>query len=157
PGVTDKLDIRDWDPPFPYDNRRITTRDEAYWNHYRTTPKAYVTLATGRELWGSRFGESTSIRLVPPVGEDLDRAAGEFERELLARLRPADGGLAFVPVREQALSAGNAGTREFGWLFLLFSIFLVAASLLLVSLVAKLNLEQRSAEVGVLAAVGWRG
>ena len=23
PGITDKLDLRDWDPPFPYDNSRI--------------------------------------------------------------------------------------------------------------------------------------
>jgi ABC-type lipoprotein release transport system permease subunit len=157
PGVTDKLDIRSWDPPFPYDNRRITRRDEAYWNQYRTTPKAYVNLAAGRELWASRFGQSTSIRLSPPTGRVLGQAAAEFERELLSRLRPEDGGLSFLPVRQQALEAGNAGTQEFGWLFLSFSIFLVAAALMLVSLVAKLNLEQRSAELGVLSALGWPG
>src|SRR5205823_3362853 len=141
PGVTDKLDIRNWDPPFPYDNRRVTAQDEAYWNQYRTTPKAYVTLAAGRKLWASRFGQSTSVRLAPPAGRDLEQAAAEFERQLLSQLRPEDSGLSFVPVRRQALEAGNAGTKEFGWLFLLFSMFLVAASLLLVSLVAKLNLE----------------
>jgi putative ABC transport system permease protein len=154
-GVTDKLDIRSWDPPFPYDNRRITARDEAYWNEYRTTPKAYVTLAAGRALWASRFGQSTSIRMAPPTGRSLDQAAADFERKLLSRLSPEDGGLSFVPVRQQALEAGNAGTKEFGWLFLSFSIFLVAAALMLVSLVAKLNLEQRSAQLGLLSALGW--
>jgi ABC-type lipoprotein release transport system permease subunit len=157
PGVTDKLDIRNWDPPFPYDNRRITTRDEAYWNQYRTTPKAYVTLAAGRALWGSRFGQSTSIRLAPPADRALAQAAAEFERELLSRLRSEDGGLSFVPVRQQALEAANAGTSEFGWLFLAFSTFLVAAALMLVSLIVKLNLEQRSAQLGVLSALGWPG
>src|SRR5581483_3688070 len=65
PGITDKLDLRDWDPPFPYDNRRVQRRDEQYWEQYRTTPKAYVTLAAGQRLWGSRFGRLTSIRLAP--------------------------------------------------------------------------------------------
>src|SRR5437764_921720 len=26
PGITDRLSLRDWDPPFPYDNTRITKR-----------------------------------------------------------------------------------------------------------------------------------
>jgi ABC-type antimicrobial peptide transport system permease subunit len=156
PGVTDKLDIRNWDPPFPYDNRRITARDEAYWSQYRTTPKAYVTLAAGRAIWASRFGQSTSMRIAAPAGWDLDMATAAFERQLLARLW-SEGGLSFVPVRQQALEAGNAGTKEFGWLFLSFSIFLVAAALMLVSLVTKLNLEQRSSQLGVLSALGWPG
>src|SRR5207237_3263498 len=59
PGITDKLDLRDWNPPFPYFNDRIQPRDEHYWQQYRTTPKAYVTLATGQRLWGSRFGDVT--------------------------------------------------------------------------------------------------
>src|SRR5207244_7315411 len=45
PGITDKLTIRDWNPPFPYDNRRIKLRDDEYWKQHTTTPKAYVTLA----------------------------------------------------------------------------------------------------------------
>src|SRR5262249_52238992 len=61
PGITDKLDIRQWDPPFPYDNTKIKPRDEKYWRDHKTTPKAYVTLAAGQKLWGSRFGNLTSI------------------------------------------------------------------------------------------------
>src|SRR5262249_21383836 len=55
PGITDKLTIDQWDPPFPYEPRRVKPRDERYWREYRTTPKAYVTLAEGQRLWGSRF------------------------------------------------------------------------------------------------------
>src|SRR5207248_6329 len=44
-GITDKLDIRNWEnPPFPYDPRRISPADEHYWTRYRTTPKAFITL-----------------------------------------------------------------------------------------------------------------
>src|SRR5262249_50065218 len=54
PGITDKLTIREWKKPFPnYDGRRIKKPDERYWERYRTTPKAYVTLAAGKRLWSS--------------------------------------------------------------------------------------------------------
>ena len=66
PGVTDKTNIRDWNPPFPFDNSRIKPRRRAsFWNEYRATPRAYVNLAAGQKLWGSRFGKLTSIRLAP--------------------------------------------------------------------------------------------
>ena len=45
PGITDKLSVSDWNPPFPYNPRLIQKRDEDYWRQYRTTPKAYVTAA----------------------------------------------------------------------------------------------------------------
>jgi ABC-type antimicrobial peptide transport system permease subunit len=155
PGITDKLSITDWDPPFPYDNKRVKPRDEDYWRTYRTTPKAYVNLATGQRLWGSRFGRLTSIRLAPEKGEDLSQAAATFRKNLLDRLDPAQGGLVFNPVREQALKASNGGT-DFAMLFLGFSFFLIAASLLLVGLLFRLNIDRRAGEIGLLMAVGYR-
>ena len=65
PGVTDRKTINNWDPPFPFDSSRIRPQDEDYWRQYRTTPKAFVSLATGQRLWGSRFGQVTSIRVAP--------------------------------------------------------------------------------------------
>src|SRR5262249_41093803 len=100
PGITDKLTLNDWNPPFPYDNKLVKKRDEDYWKKHRTTPKAYVALATGQRLWGSRFGNLTSIRLAPPQGTDLTQAAAEFRRRLLAELKPEQGGFVFDQVRE---------------------------------------------------------
>ncbi|HXG08509.1 MAG TPA: ABC transporter permease, partial [Gemmataceae bacterium] len=155
-GITDRLDIRSWeDPPFPYDNRRIKPADERYWHRYRTTPKAYVTLAKGQELWGSRFGKLTSIRLAPPPGGDLDRAEQEFRRRLLFHLDPERIGMRFDPVRERGLEAAGGGT-DFSMLFLGFSFFLIVAALLLVGLLFRLNLDRRAAEVGILFAAGYR-
>ncbi len=63
-GITDKLDMASWvNPPFPYNPRRVKAADEEFWKRYRTTPRAYVTLATAQRLWGSRFGDLTSLRL----------------------------------------------------------------------------------------------
>ncbi len=151
PGITDKLNIADWDPPFPYDNKRVKGRDDRYWKEHRTTPKAYVTLAKGQELWGSRFGNLTSVRLAP-----ADEAhAADFRQRLLDHLNPEDGGFVFDPVRERALKA-SAGGNDFGGLFLGFSLFLIVAALLLVGLLFRLNLDRRASEIGLLMATGFR-
>jgi ABC-type antimicrobial peptide transport system permease subunit len=157
PGITDRPSPRNWDPPpsLHYDKKRVTDADERYWQRFRTTPKAYVSLATGQSLWGSRFGKLTSIRLAPPVGKavDLDEAAKKFEQALLHHLVPEKGGLVFDAIRERALRASSGGT-DFGKLFLYFSVFLIVAALLLVGLLFRLNLDRRASEIGVLLATG---
>jgi putative ABC transport system permease protein len=155
PGITDKLTIDQWDPPFPYDNKRIKPRDEKYWREYRTTPKAYVSLKKGQQLWGSRFGNVTSFRLAPRDDVHFAAATNAFKQYLLRDLSPAEGGLVFRPVKANALQAAGTGT-DFGQLFLGFSFFLIAAALLLVGLLFRLNLDRRAAEVGLLSAVGYR-
>jgi ABC-type lipoprotein release transport system permease subunit len=155
PGITDKLEISKWDPPFPYDNSRIQPRDDRYWKDYRTTPKAYVALATGQKLWGSRFGDVTAFRLAPREGNDLAAAEQAFRKELRAKLASEDQSFQFQPVKLRDLAA-SGGSSDFGMLFLGFSFFLIAAALLLVGLLFRLNLERRATEVGLLAAVGFR-
>ncbi len=155
PGITDKLTLAEWDPPFPYDNKKVQKRDEAYWDRYRTTPKAYVSMAAGRKLFGSRFGEATSIRLAVPAGQDANAVAKEFGDKLLAKLDPAIGGFVFEDVRAKALAASTGG-QDFGLLFLGFSFFLIAAALVLVGLLTRLNLERRASDIGLLLATGYR-
>jgi ABC-type lipoprotein release transport system permease subunit len=154
PGITDKLDIRDWNPPFPYDNKRVLPRDEHYWETYRATPKAYVTLATGQRLWGSRFGNLTSIRLAPDSPGNLDQIAHEFGLALLREIDPRQGGMTFDDVRSRGLES-SSGSTDFSGLFLGFSFFLIAAALLLVGLLFRLNLDRRASEIGLLMASGY--
>jgi ABC-type antimicrobial peptide transport system permease subunit len=159
PGITDKLSLDQWDPPYPFDKarikQRVTKRDEDYWRQYRTTPKAYVTLAAGQRLWASRFGNLTSVRLAAPAGTSLTDSARAFEKSLLAHLDPVKGGFVFDPVKQDALAASGGGT-DFAQLFLGFSFFLIAAALLLVGLLFRLNLDRRASEVGLLFAEGYR-
>lgn len=154
PGITDKLDIRDWNPPFPYENKRIQKRDEDYWRQFRTTPKAYVALSTGQRLWGGRFGRLTSLRLATADLQSIDALGARFEQELLRRLAPEQGGFLFRAVLSDHLQA-SAGGVDFGLLFLGFSSFLIAAALLMVGLMYRLNLDRRSAEIGLLLATGY--
>ena len=125
PGITDKLDIRQWDPPFPYDNTKIKPRDEKYWREHKTTPKAYVTLAAGQKLWGSRFGNLTSIRLAGVTNLD------EFKERLRSELDPKAGGFVFDDVKSRFAEASQGG-QDFGGLFLGFSFFLIVSALLLI-------------------------
>jgi ABC-type lipoprotein release transport system permease subunit len=155
PGITDKLSIDQWNPPFPFDNKRVKPADEQYWKTYRTAPKAYVTLAAGEKVWGSRFGQFTSIRLAPSEGRGLEDAAKKYRQRLLIDLKPEKGGFVFDPVKQTALDASARGT-DFTGLFLGFSFFLIAAALLLVGLLFRLNIDRRAAEVGLLVASGFR-
>jgi ABC-type antimicrobial peptide transport system permease subunit len=158
PGITDVPTMEQWEPPpqLHFDNKRVEGRDEQFWDEFRTTPKAYITLKRGKELWGkSRFGTYTSIRLAPEKKEDLTKSASAFQTGLLERLNPEQGGLVFDPVAQRRLEAANGGT-DFGELFLSFSFFLIAAALLLVGLLFRLNLDRRAQEIGVLFAAGYR-
>jgi putative ABC transport system permease protein len=57
------------------------------------------------------------------------------------------------PIREQGLTAARNGT-DFSGLFLGLSFFILVAAIILTALLFRLNLETRSAEVGVLSALG---
>ncbi len=146
PGITDSNSLHDWDPPFPIDLKRVRPRDEEYWKKYRTTPKAFLPLAAGQKLWGSRFGKLTSIR--------LHGAADSFAEHLHAALDPTAVGFAVDPARTQALQASQ-GATDFGEYFVYFSFFLMAAALLLAALFFRLSIEQRLREIGMLRAVGF--
>ncbi len=166
-GISDAKSVADWDPPpsFRIDLSRIREKDEAYWERHRGAPKAFVALETGQRLWTAakgRFGRLTAIVVAAvdqpegawPGNGGLAEARAEFEKSLLARLRPEALGLAFEPVRAQALAAG-AGTTDFGQLFLAFSFFLIASAAMLVALVFRLGVERRAGEVGLLLATGY--
>ena len=155
PGISDSPSLGDWDPPFPIDLRRIRPADEAYWNDYRTTPKAFVPLEVGQRLWRSRYGALTSIRATPSDSRSLQEARGQIEQRLRGGIDPlAGGGLSVRDVRAEGLSASR-GATDFGEYFIYFSFFLVVSALLLVALFFKLGVEQRAREVGLLRAVGF--
>src|SRR5262249_55709576 len=149
-------DLANWEnPPFPYDSKRVRQRDEQFWKTYRTTPKAYVTLGAGQRLWGSRFGQLTSIRMARADGRPLTATdTRAFEARLIPELAEK-AGMRFKPVRQGSLEA-SPGSTVFGMLFLGFSTFPIASALLLVGFLFRLNLDRRSSEIGLLIATGFR-
>ena len=147
PNVPDKDSFSKWKPGFPFDSKRIRKKDEEYWEKHRGTPKAFVNLKVGQEMWGNRWGNLTSIRY--PAGtkrEQVERIAAFIDPKAL--------GFRVVNLREQALAATDAPV-DFGQLFASFSFFLIAAAAVLTGLLFTFTIEQRAAEAGLLLAVGW--
>jgi putative ABC transport system permease protein len=154
PGISDADSVAGWDPPVPIDLRRIRPRDEEYWDRFRAAPKAFIAYRTGLDLWETRFGRVTSIRIGPGEGLDLESTREQFESTLLRRFPPARLGLSFQPVKERGLGAA-AGTTDFGVLFLGFSFFLIVSAALLVGLLFRLGVERRARQIGLLLSVGY--
>ncbi len=153
-GISDAEDPTKWREPFPLKKDRITQRDRDFWKPYRTTPKVFWHMSAAEELFKSRYGNRTSLRIAPPAGVTPTDFAKTFEAAWLAGLDPSVTGLAVEPVKLQGLMAAR-GTTDFTGLFIGFSLFLIASALLLVSLLFRLGLEGRSREFGVLLGVGW--
>ena len=148
PGLADSENCRDWEPGIPIDRELIRDVDEEYWDAHRGTPKAFLSLSTGQEIFGNRFGNLTAFR---GTRTQIQNLAAELPRQL----DPAKVGLFFQDLRGPALAAGTSAT-DFGGLFLGLSFFLILAALLLTSLLFVFGVEQRANEIGVLLALGFR-
>ncbi|MDC0316391.1 FtsX-like permease family protein [Verrucomicrobia bacterium] len=152
PGMTDSENCADWDTGFPMNLDAIREKDEDYWDTYKGTPKAYISLKTGKEIWSNRFGDLTAIRFAKNGPKALE-LLGE---KLLTELNPKDTGLTFEPTRSQAATSVN-NALDFGYLFMNFSFFLIAAAVMLISLLFRFTMEKRTKETGTLLAVGISG
>ncbi|MFN3487238.1 MAG: ABC transporter permease, partial [Planctomycetota bacterium] len=148
PGLTDVDRCEEWDIGLPLEERKLKDADnEAYWKAYRQTPKAVVSLAAGRSMWGNRFGDLMTVRYRLEE-EPAVRAT------LRDRLDPEDAGLRTRAVREEAARA-VAESTDLGQLFLGMSAFLAAASLVLTGLLFGFTVDQRAREAGTLRALGF--
>lgn len=147
PGLSDKENCRDWKPGFAIDNSKIRDQDEAYWKQYRGTPKAFVNLHIGQEMWGNRWGKITSIRY------PATKLPNALSSDIRAGLSLEQLGFTFTALRQQALAATDAPV-DFGELFVSFSFFLIVAAAVLTGLLFVFTLEQRAVEAGTLLAIG---
>ncbi|UCH95161.1 MAG: FtsX-like permease family protein [Candidatus Aminicenantes bacterium] len=147
PGLAGEQNCRDWNPGIPIDLDRIREKDEDYWDKYRGTPKAFVTLNAAQKMWRNRFGDLTAIRF-PGLEKN------EIEKKLIGEMDPAHFGFVFREVREEGLRA-SAESVDFGQLFLGLSFFIILAALLLTGLLYVFNVEKRSEENGLFLALGF--
>ena len=148
PGISDTKNQSDWDPGLPLKLERIRDVDERYWDDFQGAPKAFFSIAAGREMWATRWGSLTALRLAHPRAQ-----ADELERTLLGALRPEMNQLLLRNVRASAQGAAQSAV-DFGGLFLGMSFFLILAALGLVAMLFQLGLLQRNREDALLGAVG---
>ena len=153
PGITEATNVSDWDPPFPIDLDLVRPKDEDYWDEYRTAAKGFLPIAVGQDLWRSRWGQITSLRVLPATGPPA-AVVESYRAALGSALDPLAAGFVVYPARGLALEAA-AGVTDFGEYFTYFSFFLVVSALLLASLFFRLGVEQRLTEIGALRALGF--
>ncbi len=150
PGVTDARSIENWDLPFDTAGK-IRPQDDDYWGNHRTTPKAFVSLARGQELWDSRFGNITSFR-IPITAGSKQEVSEHLQTQFIED--DAELGLHLVQIKRHGIDA-SSGSTPFDFLFLALSMFVIGAALILVSLLFRLGLQQRASELGLLKAIGF--
>ncbi len=149
PGLSDAGHCREWEAGVPINLDDIREKDEKYWDEYKGAPKTYISLNKALSIWSNRFGNYTAVRY--PAGlfkEDSYRLA------FAENISPVDLGIAVEAVRENGISAAKNGT-DFSSLFIGLSFFILAAGVVLTSLLFRLNIETRSAQVGLLDALGF--
>jgi ABC-type antimicrobial peptide transport system permease subunit len=130
---------------------RIRDKDEDYWNQYRGTPKAFISLESGQKIWGNAFGKYTSFA----CHTDSTYLA-KLSQQLAEKTAPAGNGFIIQDVRSAGLRSASLST-DFGELFLSLGFFIVVAGLLLVALIFSLHLSKRGLETAILSTLGISG
>ena len=154
PGIHDTADMSEWESPFPLDYTLVRDKDETYWDEYGATPKAFIPLGSGKRLWKNRFGDLTTIRFGLMPDSDIQAARTHFETEFLKKIQPEQVGFQFLSLQADGLQA-STGATDFGMLFGSLSGFIIIAVALLVAMLFRVGVEQRSREIGILQAVGY--
>ena len=154
PGIHETADMSEWESPFPIDYALIRNKDEVYWDEYGATPKAFIPLETGQQLWKNRFGDLTAIRFGIAPNASLQATRTLFETEFLKKIQPEQAGFRFLALQSDGLQAAT-GATDFGMLFSSLSAFIIIAVALLVGMLFRIGVEQRSREIGILQAIGY--
>jgi len=144
PGLSDAGNCRDWKAGTPIDLDRIRPKDETYWKEFGGTPKAYVSLAFGQQLWKNPYGSFTSIQI--PENE-ISKLSGAF-------IDPFKGQFQVNDVRKKGLDSAKSGV-DFGQLFAGLGIFILASGLLLTILLFSLNLKRRENQIKLFTSLGF--
>jgi len=149
PGLSDAENCRDWQTGVPINLKSIRDKDEKYWYNYKGLPKAFIPLATAQKLWKNSYGSVTAFRF-----NRNDVSKEELTQILREQIDPFELDFKLQNVKEDGLAAAKNGT-DFSSLFLGLSFFIIAAALVLSSLLFRLNLEKRTSEIGTLSALGF--
>ncbi len=150
PGMSDAGNCRDWETGAPVELGKIRDKDEQYWNDYRGTPKAFISLESGKKLWDNAFGHTTAYRF----SADSTKLP-LLKSQLMSQLVLAENGFRIQDVYTEGKSAA-ANSTDFGSLFLSLSFFILVAALMLTALLFSLHAHTRMAETAILATLGFR-
>ncbi len=149
PGLSDAGSCRDWEAGIPIDLDAIRQKDEDYWDQFKGTPKAYISLEQGQHLWNNRFGKLTSV-IIP----DHQHSVETIKEVLSSHVDPMRLGFMVNAVREKGHAAARGGV-DFGQLFAALGIFIIVSGLLLTLLLLRFSLKQRQSQMKLFVSLGF--
>lgn len=141
PGLSNVDRCTDWDSDLPLDMKRITKEDEAYWEKYRSTPKAIISYQAIASKWKNAYGSATSVRV-------------EGDKPNLSILTAEQFGVQLIYPRETGLYAAQNGV-DFSSLFLSLGFFIILSATLLLMIPFSEMIFQRKPEFDLLKALGY--
>jgi putative ABC transport system permease protein len=149
PGISGSTTCSGWDAGIPIVIDRIRKKDEAYWNKFRGTPKAYISYNTGKEIWGNNFGSATSLRF-PPFIEVNDIA-----KKLKGSFDASKSGFIISDARKSSEKAAAEGV-DFSSLFLGLGLFIIVSCIILLVLAMNMFFGSRKKQVKTMYYLGFR-
>jgi putative ABC transport system permease protein len=148
PGLSDAGNCREWETGVPIKLDEIRDKDEAYWNLWKGTPKAFISLSKATKMWSNRFGSYTGFKF-----ESTDLSEKALSSEILNSLQPSGLGFQIDNVKTDGEIAARSGV-DFSQLFAGLSFFLLAGAILLTVLLFMLNLSGRKEQLKTLFSLG---
>ncbi len=153
PGFAKAVSCMEWNSNIPVEMKRIRDKDETYWNEFRGTPKALISIKAGHQIWNNKFGEYTAIRFNDSIF-DQPSDINQIASEILKTISPSDLNLIVADVKQAGIEASQNGV-DFGQLFLGLSFFVILAGILLTGMLYVLSLQRRQTETGILISAGF--
>jgi putative ABC transport system permease protein len=149
PGISGRTSCSSWDAGIPILMSKIRDKDEAYWNIYKGTPKAFVNYETGRKLWGNIFGPATAVRFPVEINKALILNA------LKDKIDPSTAGFTIRNLKKSGEEAANQGV-DFSTLFLSLGFFIILSCIILLSFSVSLFFESKKEQVRTYYSIGFR-
>jgi putative ABC transport system permease protein len=149
PGISGSTTCSGWDAGVPVILDRIRRKDEAYWNEFRGTPKAFISYKTGKEIWGNNFGPATALRFPSYMQTE------EITNKLYGSLDVLKSGFTISDARRSSEKAASESV-DFSTLFLGLGLFIIVSSLILLVLAMEMFFSSRKKQVKTLYCLGFR-
>jgi ABC-type antimicrobial peptide transport system permease subunit len=149
PGISGSSTCSSWDAGIPILMSRIRDKDEAYWNEYKGTPKAFINYKTARTLWGNNFGPATAIRFPVPIESE------EILNSLKGSIDPAGAGFTVTDIRDSGKAAASESV-DFSTLFLSLGFFILVSCFILLSFSVSIFFDSKKEMVRTYYSLGFR-
>jgi putative ABC transport system permease protein len=149
PGIAGSASCSDWDAGVAVNMKLVRNKDEAYWNSFKGTPKAFISYSKGKELWGSNFGPATAIRFPSSMSKK------EIEESLKGSFFPERTGFSINDIRADAFKAAGESV-DFSTLFLSLGFFIILSCIILLALSVSLFFDSRKDQIFTYFALGFK-